>query len=487
MEDIVAKAVKDHQPKNAAGQQMNDAGIAVAVMNCDEVIFARGYGLRDRGLALPVEDVTSFAIGSATKAFTSMAVSMLVAQGKVSLTVPVTTYIPDFTLQDPVAGTNMTLQDVLCHRTGILPHNSLWYLSPLSRRQLLHALKYLQPNTAPGKGFRNAFEYHNITYSVAAAVLEIVSGQTWDDFLKTQILGPLGMTSTTLSLAGLTASPNRARGYAGDKELPAKDFDNIGHSALINSDVRDLARWVLLHLNHGSMPNGTQLIAPQHLDNMHAPLIQATDDAHYGLGWYVTSFEKKPLIFHTGNADGYSVYASFMPEDGFGVIALSNQHATKFPNLVAEEIYKYLLTKPVPSLRSVHEFAHQIGTFAAEFSDGHEVSRVMSAQAAAAAPLGAPAGGIGAGAAPDYTGMFSHPAFGDVSVTKLGTDFMLSYYGIRCDMRKTGNADEFFVLIPAFGAVIGPMIRFGRDASGEINGFTIEFAPGTALIPFVKQ
>src|ERR1700738_3687428 len=167
---IVKHAIQDLQP-------VEDAGVAVAVVKNGQLSFAGGFGLRDRGAAAKVDAKTRFAVGSATKAFTSMAISMHVEEGKISLDVPIKQLLPDFQMKDPQASSQTTLRDILCHRSGLAPHNAIWYIGPFDRSELFYRLRYLDP--VPVKGgtaFRNMFVYNNLMYGVAGHLLEMLFG-----------------------------------------------------------------------------------------------------------------------------------------------------------------------------------------------------------------------------------------------------------------------------------------------------------------------
>jgi len=366
LEQVIAAAIQRHQP-------FDDTGVAVAVLQDRKLLYKGGFGIRDRASGQKVEPETMFAVGSATKAFTSMALSMLADQGRIRLDVPVNQYLRDFAMQDSDAQAEMTLEDILSHRTGLPRHDALWYLTPFTRAQLYHRLRYLDPNTKPGTGFRRSWEYNSMTYSVAAFVLEAVTGERWEAFVKSRILDPLGMAKTNLTMAAFQADPYRAKGYFRKVlpapalvEMPLKDFDNIAPAAAINSNVIEMAEWVRLHLNHGVTADGTRLIDRALLEKMYDGYIAIPDGGgQSGLGWAVQSLQGKRLVSHAGIPDGYFAYVSFMPDDGLGVVVLTNQNYDFFlpklkqavPALIAADIYAHLLQVSSAATRSMAEAA----------------------------------------------------------------------------------------------------------------------------------
>jgi CubicO group peptidase (beta-lactamase class C family) len=472
---VVKNAIQGNQP-------VGHTGVAVAVIKDGKLAFAGGYGYRDRGTQAKVNAETCFAVGSATKAFTSMAIAMHVEEGKLDLDVPVQQLLPDFQMKDPQASCQTTLRDILCHRTGLAPHNALWYIGPFDRSELFYRLRYLDPATLPGGGtaFRTKFIYNNLMYGVAGHLLEMLFGISYEDILEGRIFGPLGMTATSLSLADLTCSANYAKGYEKADELPLKNWDNIGAAAEINSNVLDMAKWVLLFLRKGFSSNGSVLIGQTALEHMYAPLI-GVDDGHgsgYGLGWYVGSVQSqlsnKRIVFHPGDADGNSDYVSFMPDEGLGVIVLTNQHCTpdlvdKWPSKVATAIYDHLLHGTVTGQMVLPPRPSQVGA------------------AANAAPIAAPAV-IPTIVPGDYTGMFSNPGYGDMAVSRSGNNLKISYYGQTWPLQPQ-SSDTFRFDVLAFGTDFPVFVKFVRGSTGAIESFVapLVILPSVILIPFAKR
>ena len=475
---IVKHAIEDLQP-------VEDAGVAVAVVKNGQLSFAGGFGLRDRGAAAKVDAKTRFAVGSATKAFTSMAISMHVEEGKISLDVPIKQLLPDFQMKDPQAASETTLRDILCHRSGLAPHNSLWYLGPFTRSQLLYRLRYLDPFPVQGgTAFRTMFLYNNIMYMVAGHLLEILFGVSYEDIVEARILGPLGMTATSLSLADLTGSTNYAKGYEKADELPLKDFANIGPAAEINSNVLDMAKWVQLFLRNGLSSDGGVLISQASLEQMYTALIGTGDGTgtSYGLGWTIgtvqSNHQNKRIIFHTGDADGNSAYVSFMPDDGLGVIVLTNQHCTPgliniWPDKVATAIYDHLLH----------------GRVTGQLILPPRAGLPVGASAAAnAAPVAAPAVAPPLSSPGDYTGMFSNPGYGDLVVSRSGSNLNVSYYGLTWPLHPLSDT-VFRFDVEGFGTDFPVFVKFVRGSTGSIDSFaaSLVLQPVVLWIPFLKR
>ncbi len=502
-ERIVRDAIQAHQP-------VADTGVAVAVLRYGELAYAGGFGFRNRKTREPVDANTLFAIGSATKAFTSTVLSILAETGAFSLDEPIRQIVPSFKTADPRTSRDATLIDILSQHTGLAPHNSLWYLGPFTRAQLFFRLRYLQ-FAAP---FRTAYVYNNLMYMVAGHLLEIKLGLSYEEIIKAHILDPLGMTETNLSFAKLRDNPNHALGYKGEEQLYLKDFANIGPAAEINSTALDMAKWVELFLQKGMAGNGKVVIGRDALARTYQPFTDPGDGTMYGLGWNIGKITTPSgpadarLIFHTGDPQGGSAYVSFMPEQGLGVVVLTNQHCTAalidtWPDKVATEIYDHLLhdkqtgqLKLPPCLRhgrlsliTVHP------THPAPPPVAKAAALVEAAAPALASFAAAPALAIFAAAQPlapaesqDYTGMFSNPGYGDFVVSRNGDKLFISYYGSSWELGQFGDT-TFLFTVPAFGGSFPVLVEYSRDTAGDITGFDAQLVlqPRLMMIPFTKR
>jgi CubicO group peptidase (beta-lactamase class C family) len=466
-EKIIEDAICDVQP-------VSDSGIALAVIKDKQLCFAGGFGLRDRGAGRKVDAHTCFAIGSATKAFTSMAISMYAEAGKIALDVPIKQYLPDFEMKDAQASAAVTLEDILSHRTGLPRHDPLWYLGPFTRSQLFYRLKYLEPIAGT---FRNVFLYNNMMYTVAGNLLESLFGLSWEYIVKTRILDPLGMTASSFALTDLVQQFNHAKGYEKQDEIPLKDFNNIGPAGEINSTVLDMAKWVQLFLKKGALPGGgNPILGETALERMYTGLTSVGNGVTYGLGWFVGTVEDKRLVFHQGDADGNSSYVSFMPDAGMGVVALTNQHGTpdlvgKWPDKIATRIYDYLLNGEITDRLSLPPRMAPGG-------GAGPVQTVTQAQAAASPP--------GVSAPGDYTGMFCDPGYGDMAVSRSGRELNISYYGLSWPLHQLSDT-AFYFDIRAFGADHKVFVVFHRAGTGNVDALFIPFNPPVGPIQFVKR
>jgi len=311
-------------------------GLALAVVKDDSVVFARGFGTRMLGRDEPVDEHTSFAIASTTKAFTAAAVAMLVDEGKVRWDDPVTLHVPGFQLADPGLSGELTVRDLLTHRTGLPTSDFLWYASGSSTEEILRRMRFVRPFAAP----RSRYMYNNNAYMVAGQVVQSASGMPWGEFVRRRILEPLGMRETLTGFTGLDARGNVATPHqeVDGTIRPTRylNFDNIGPAGSMNSSVHDMARWIRLQLAGGEW-NGQRLLSEAQHREMLTPQFVIPQAQYYpaarlarpnftayGLGWFMQDYRGRKLVMHTGSIDGMTALVAMVPEERLGLVVFIN-------------------------------------------------------------------------------------------------------------------------------------------------------------------
>ena len=239
-------------------------GMAIAIVDDGELIYAKGFGVSDLEAETPVTPETTFAIGSSTKAFTATLVGLLVDEGKMGWDDPVTKHLPELDLQieDAKQGEVATLRDLLAHRSGFARMGLLWAGNTIPREQVFaHASK-----AKPVAPFRAEFHYNNVTFMAAGEAAARVAGTSWAELVQTRLLDPLGMTHSTVDYAGAQADPMYSKGYSWREDLgrfelePMRQIDIIGPAGSINSSVLDMANWLRFQLAEGEV-EGERLIS----------------------------------------------------------------------------------------------------------------------------------------------------------------------------------------------------------------------------------
>lgn len=246
--------------------------MAIAIVKDGDVVLAKGYGVRDVNEHGAIDEHTSFAIASNTKAFTVAALAILVDEGKINWDDKVTEYIPWFKLYSPYVTQEMTIRDLLSHRSGLKTFSGdlLWYGTTYSRDEVIKRAQYLEPKY----GFREHFGYSNIMYLTAGQIIPAVTGMSWDDFVTERIFEPLGMNRSNTSITYLKGMENVAMPHnnVDGKEIAISylNWDNIGLAGSINSNVSDLCNWIKLQLNNGIFNNDT-IISRKSINEMRSP------------------------------------------------------------------------------------------------------------------------------------------------------------------------------------------------------------------------
>ena len=326
-------------------------GLALAIVKDDSVVFARGFGTRTLGRDEPVNEHTSFAIASTTKAFTATAIALLVDEGKVRWDDPVSLHVPGFQLADPTLSGALTVRDLLTHRTGLPNSDFLWYASGSSTEEILRRMRFLRPFAGP----RSRYQYNNNAYMVAGLVVQSASGMPWGEFVRRRILEPLGMRETLTGFAGLDARGNVATPHlevdGTVRPISYRDFDNIGPAGSMNSSVHDVARWIRFQLAGGerlvSQAQHREMLTPQFIipRDQYYPAARLANPhfTAYGLGWFMQDYRGRQLAMHTGSIDGMTALVALVPEERLGLVVLINlDHAELRHALMYRIIDAYL-------------------------------------------------------------------------------------------------------------------------------------------------
>lgn len=332
-------------------------GLAVAVVYQDEVVFSRGFGVKELGRPDPIDTETLFQIGSVSKSFAAGAIGALVDDGLVDWDDPIVKHLPWFQVKDPWVTRNMTIRDILSHRSGI-PGDAYSVLAVMDARASAERLRLLD-NQGP---LRQDYRYSNQGYGVAGLVVEAVTGMKWGDWVRQRIFTPLEMNSSAASpyeiwddrfvaTAFLGSAPAGAvsiadapernvampHGVARDgsrRVLSWQSYDSMQAAGSVVSSVADLVNWIRMHLGGGS-PGGEVVLREETVAEMHAPQIRTevtglvepfADEGlgAYGLGWSRSSFEERLQVSHSGGIFGFPAYVTLLPEAEAGVAVLAN-------------------------------------------------------------------------------------------------------------------------------------------------------------------
>jgi CubicO group peptidase (beta-lactamase class C family) len=318
-------------------------GIAVAVVRNDSVLVAKGYGNRTLGRNEPVDEHTVFDAASLTKSFTAAAIATLVDQGVMRWDDPVRRYLPELEFPDPYLTANLTIRDLLTHRTGLEAANFMWRFTGIDRAEVLRRVRFLKAD-AP---FRAGWIYSNVGYTIAGEAAARAAKTSWDQLIRTRLLDPLGMHDTYLWSEQATrrganvASPHAVIDQVQQPIDPRDGLDgrdgriSTAPAGAVQSSVTDLAIWLRFHLANGTVA-GRQLVSARAMEEMHSPQITVSSQPvfraarqieyfpAYGMGWQVWDYRGRTMLWHTGSGNGQLAYMAILPKQNLGVVVLVN-------------------------------------------------------------------------------------------------------------------------------------------------------------------
>jgi CubicO group peptidase (beta-lactamase class C family) len=396
----------------------NTPGIGVGIVVNGKLVFAKGYGYRDFEKKLPFTPTTLVQIASNSKLFTAVSAGMLVEEGKLTWDKPVRQSVPTIQFYNDELNNNVTLHDMLSHRTGVTRHDLIWFKSDFTRKELFEKLKYLEPE----QPMRQTFLYNNLMFSGVGEIIELKSGKRWEDFVRERILSPLDMNTTTYTISEMLKSPDHGVPFEEKRDSFElykgpyfEDTEGVAPAGGIISNIDELSHWLIALMNDGKY-NGKQILPADVLKATLQPAIalpNATGESQgfwelfngaYGMARETASYRGHLLTFHGGDLPGFHSQISFMPNDHIGVIVLViGDHSAPLYNVVSYNVYERLLgmdQTPWSQRRLTQRLADKKAGTAARAKAGED--RVPNTK-----PSHAPA---------DYVGEYENPAYGILKI-----------------------------------------------------------------------
>ncbi|MFZ2053986.1 MAG: serine hydrolase [Candidatus Aminicenantales bacterium] len=405
-------------------------GISLAIVKDGQVVVAKGYGVRKLGETTPVDSQTLFGIASNTKVFTATALGLLVEEGKIAWDAPVSDYLPWFQMWDPYVTRELTVRDLLVHRSGLgLGAGDLlwWPPSTYNRKEIMQRLRFIKPATS----FRSAYAYDNVLYLVAGEVIETVSGLTWENFVAQRILKKVGMTTSEVRYSASANQGNVAGTHARVEGVvrlvKPMDSDNTNPAGGINSNAEDMAKWTLVLLNEGRLADGSRLFTEKtahELTTLVTPISIPTPAPElaglranfqgYALGLNVHDYRGKKVVTHTGGLPGYLSKVTLLPELNLGVTVLTNQESG--------EAFSSL---------TWHIVDHYLGAPATDWVDAYSKVRARR-EARTAEAMKKAAGAWDTASKPSlalekYAGIYTDAWYGDIKIARENDKLVLTF------------------------------------------------------------
>ncbi|WP_298903265.1 serine hydrolase [uncultured Psychroserpens sp.] len=335
----------------------NAPGFAVAVVEGDKIVYAKGFGYRDYENKIPVDANTLFAIGSSTKAFTSSILGLLRADEKLSFDDNPRTHIPELEFYNNDMNNNIIIKDLMRHSTGLPRHDGSWYYFPThDKDSLLARIKHQEPFT----GIRQQWYYNNFGFLAQGVIAERITGKSWEDNIKDYFFVPLDMNRSNATIAEMKSSSNAALGYELKKgnvisKMDYYDIAGMSPAGSINSSVNDMSKWLITWINDGKY-KGEDIIPESYINEaLSSQMVvgaNTPDDkfpdihfANYGYGWFLQSYKGHYRVEHGGNINGFSANVAFFPSDKIGIVVLTNQNGSAVPSLVRNTISDRMLNE----------------------------------------------------------------------------------------------------------------------------------------------
>lgn len=417
--------------------ELDVPGMAVAVVQDGEIVLARGYGVRRAGEAVPVDADTLFGVASNSKAFTTAALAILVQEKVLRWDDRVTKHLPDLQMADPWVTRELTVRDLVTHRSGLgLGAGDLMWWPPttFTRAEILRAVRHVEPATS----FRSRYAYNNIMFVVAGEVVARVSGRPWGQFLQEKILGPVGMSRTTTSASVPVADGNVATPHLHLEGEPRPyrrlSFENAAGAVGVNSSARDMARWLRMLLECGNASPGradcvlqassvqemwsaqTVMSLPKLPDELDA---LRPDFVAYGLGFRVDEYLGAKRVSHGGAVPGYFSKVTLVPAERLGIVVLTNQESRVATETATHLVLDRYMRRPDPPVDWLRAFQSLVKS--RQEKNAAQVARERESRATGTRP-----------SLPldQYAGTFEDPWYGPV-------ELMVREGGLVLDMTRT--------------------------------------------------
>ncbi|MBU3079504.1 serine hydrolase [Sphingomonas quercus] len=471
----------------ALRKQFGVPGASIAIVENGKTTLAKGYGVRRLGSPEPVGADTIMTIGSTTKAFTAADLALLVDQGKIRWDDKVVDHMPWFQMYDPWVTREMTIRDLLVHRSGLGTGQGDLLFVPRSNRTRKEVVTALR-NMKPKNSFRGGYAYDNILYMVAGQLIEEVTGETWEKFTRDHLLRPAGMAKSTSDDDGFVASPDHAQPHAringairgvGDQQV-LDERSTLAPVAFpaggLSVSANDFARWLTIQLGQGALPEGGRLYSEAVANDMWRPVVLTGGGGRrptgplgvlqpmfsgYALGWNVQDFRGVKMISHSGAVFGFLTMVVLVPEKNIGFSIVINSEDGVFVRGLMYELLDHYLGFPKTDWAAIY----------AKNSQDQRTRAIAALQTTQATPAK-----VGPSLPlQSYAGDYVDPWYGPMTIRyadgKLRVDFTRT-------PGMTGTLDHY--QYDSFRAVLddksieAPYLNFGIGPDGKVERITLK-------------
>jgi CubicO group peptidase (beta-lactamase class C family) len=446
-------------------------GLGYAVSLKGDVALQGGAGVRGIDCDETVDEHTIFAIGSVTKSMTAAAVAMLVDDGTLSWSDRVVDRLPEFRLYDPYATPELTIRDLLTHRSGLARGDLMWYKSGYDSAEVLQRVRHLPPSWS----LRSAFGYQNIMYLAAGELIEKLTGTPWERFVKERIFDPLGMNESRVDAAELDVRGNVASPHAEIDDsvtlIRHHAFMNSRPAGSVYSSPYDMLKWLRFQLGDGTY-EGRRILSSSSMRETHTPqtviariapwtyLFSEATSLSYGMGWFLWNYRGRTIVSHGGNIDGMAALACVVPEEQLAFVALSNLDGSLLPNALLHRILDETFGKT--SHDWLNEFYSVEQTLKAQLRYAErERSNTQLTGTKPSLPISA------------YAGAYEDAFYGRASIAQADGDLKIECIGFRGTLQHR-HLDTFtFVPDDPILSKYKPLVLFTLDEFAEITHMTL--------------
>ncbi|TFV93555.1 serine hydrolase [Algoriphagus kandeliae] len=467
---------------------LNTPGFAVAIVQKDKIVYAKGFGYKDVENQVPVTENTLFAIGSSSKAFTSAVLGVLRKEEKIDFDERPGKYIPELRFAKPWMNEQIIVKDLMAHRTGLPRHDFSWFMFPSeSKTELIKRIEFQEPFT----GLRQQWYYNNWMFFLQGEIGARLTGKSWEQNVQELFFDKLGMTRSNFRIPDMEKDADKSFGYSVDLEGKTKkmDYYNIaamGPAGAINSSVSEMSNWLITWINGGKF-KGEQIIPEDYVkEAMSAHMVVSAGTpskehpdvqfSNYGYGWFLASYRGHYRVEHGGNIDGFSASASFFPTDSLGIMILTNQNGSPLPGVARNIISDYMLEL---------DPADWLGETVKRLEEAKEAQAKAKAAADSTAKvsLTKPSHIL-----MDYSGTYEHPGYGKMEID-LKNDTLFVQTGLLGGFLEHKDYDTFNMYLIYQGEPNrdNPFIfQFVSNMTGDISGLKAALEPALDPIEFKR-
>ncbi len=473
-------------------KENNVPGLAITVVKNYETLISKGFGYRDIANNKKVDRDTIFPICSLTKAFTALSLGVLVDKKKLDWEDHIKDFLPEVKLYDEFASKQLNVVDILSHRSGLPRHDFSWYGSKLTTEEMIKRLPYLRPN----REFRVVAQYQNLMFMIAGLLIERLSNQSLDEFMKENIFEPLEMKSVNTSIEVNQRQTNIALPYEVNKnnkceQVPFRSAHAVKGAGFINASINDMSKWIILNLNKGKYKK-RRVISEQSLNIIHQTVIpiSSVDELFFinmlefslhsfALGWHVCSYRGYKLFQHSGSIDGFQTYISLVPSKNLGIVVLSNRGVNPLPFAITYSLIDdYLGLKPInwpnkfqialdnyKSRQNSDIKSEKFKNIISRHGHGYKGNETLVNNLAS------------------FTGRYNNLGYGQIYIEKKDDKLMFKFNTFEGELNYI-DSDNFFIDHPFLGK---KTFCFFRDKDGIVNKLAVNLETRVDDICFEQQ